>query len=270
MMTRRTLVLALAVALAASFAACERGPDERGGPASTPPPSPSPPFRILVFSKTARFRHASIPAGIAAIRKIGVDRGASGWVVDATEDASAFRDANLARYRAVVFLLTTGDVLDAAQQAAFERYIRGGGGFAGIHAASDTEYDWAWYGRLLGAFFKRHPKTQRATVRVLDRAHPSTADLPGTWIRTDEWYDFRTNPRGRVHVLATVDEATYTGGTMGRDHPIAWCQDFEGGRSWYTAMGHTQETYADDLFLTHLEGGILTAAGAASADCRPN
>jgi cytochrome c len=224
------------------------------------------PYSVLVFSKTAGFRHDSIPAGIAAIRQLGADHG---FTVDATEDSAAFTDANLAGYRAVIWLSTTGDVLDPAQQAAFERYIQAGGGYVGVHAASDTEYSWAWYGELVGAYFASHPANQQATVKVEDHAHPSTAGLPDRWSRFDEWYNFRSNPRGDVHVLASLDETTYTpgAGAMGHDHPTAWCHDYDGGRAWYTGGGHTAESYAEPEFLDHLLGGIRTAAGVLDADC---
>ncbi|MFI9756371.1 ThuA domain-containing protein [Streptomyces sp. NPDC051963] len=222
------------------------------------------PFDALVFSKTAGYRHGSIPAGIAAIEKLGKKHG---FTVTATEDAAVFNDEDLAAYEVVIFLSTTGDVLDAEQQGAFERYIRAGGGYAGVHAASDTEYDWAWYGDLVGAYFKGHPAPQTATVKVEDPAHPSTAKLPVRWERFDEWYDFRADPHGDVHVLASLDEGSYTGGTMGAEHPIAWCQDYEGGRSWYTGMGHEDASYQEPRFLEHLLGGIRTAAGAVAADC---
>ncbi|MFD1501578.1 ThuA domain-containing protein, partial [Streptosporangium lutulentum] len=223
-------------------------------------------YKVLVFSKTTGFRHSSIPDGIAMIRQLGAD---NGFAVDATEDAAAFTTANLAQYKAVVWLSTTGDVLNAAQQTAFESYIRGGGGYAGVHAAADTEYDWPWYGGLVGSYFKSHPATQQATVRFEDRANPSTAHAPQTWTRTDEWYDYRTNPRTDVKVLANIDESSYSGGTMGADHPITWCHGYEGGRSWYTGMGHTEESYADPAFATLVLGGIQVAAGAAHSDCRP-
>ncbi|MEU9886238.1 ThuA domain-containing protein [Sphaerisporangium sp. NPDC051011] len=223
-----------------------------------------PPFSALVFSKTAGFRHDSIPAGIAAIKKLGQDHG---FTVDATEDSAAFTEENLAKYQVVVFLSTTGDVLNAAQQTAFEHYIESGGGYAGIHAASDTEYDWAWYGKLVGAYFKQHPAPQQAVVKVEDPAHPSTAGLPARWTRNDEWYDFRANPRGNVHVLTSLDEKSYSGGTMGADHPNSWCQNYDGGRSWYTALGHTNESYAEPNFLKMLLGGLQTAAGVVPADC---
>jgi type 1 glutamine amidotransferase len=216
--------------------------------------------RILVFTKTSGFRHESIPAAIAAIRQLGV---ANGLTVDATEDSTAFTNASLARYDAVVFLMTTGDVLDESQQRAFERFIRRGGGFAGVHSAADTEYGWPWYGGLVGAYFKSHPQVQRATVRVVDRRNPSTAGVPPSWTRTDEWYNFARNPRPSVHVLATLDEATYAPGpdAMGPDHPIVWWHAYQGGRAWYTAGGHTAESYADPLFKRHLIGGIRYAAG---------
>jgi cytochrome c len=222
--------------------------------------STQPRFAVLVFSKTTGFRHASIPHGIAAIKTLWADHGFS---VDSTEDAARFTDVELARFKVVIFLSTTGDILDDGQKAAFERYIRSGGGFAGIHSASDTEYQWAWYGRLVGAYFASHPEIQHATVRIEDLGHASTEGLPQIWDRTDEWYNFRNNPRGTVHVLATLDEATYSGGKMGADHPIAWCQVIDGGRSWYTAMGHTTESYAEPLYRLHLLGGIESAAGVA-------
>ena len=220
---------------------------------------------VLVFSRTTGFRHASIPSGIAAVQALGSEHG---FAVTATESPTAFTSNGLANYDAVVFLNTTGDVLDATQQAAFEAYIQSGGGFVGIHAAADTEYDWPWYGGLVGAYFESHPPgTPTATVKVVDRAHPATAGLPSSWGRTDEWYNYRTSPRGAVHVLATLDEQTYSGGTMGGDHPIAWCHAYEGGRSFYTGGGHTSEAFSEALFADHLWGGLAWAAGWQSGNC---
>ncbi|GHO89863.1 ThuA domain-containing protein [Dictyobacter formicarum] len=216
---------------------------------------------LLVFSKTTGYRHASIENGIAAIRQLAAEHHIE---VQASEDAAVFTDENLARYRAVIFLNTTGNILDDAQKAAFEHYIHAGGGYVGVHAASDTEYGWAWYGQLLGAFFKSHPKIAQATIHVEDSHMVSTSMLPAQWVRTDEWYNFRENPRSHVHVLLTLDESTYQGGEMGHDHPIAWYHDFEGGRSWYTGMGHTPESFSEPLFLAHLWGGISYAAGLKS------
>jgi type 1 glutamine amidotransferase len=216
--------------------------------------------RILVFSETAAFRHDSIPAGIEAIRSLGAQHG---FNVDATEDSQVFTDASLSTYRAVVFLSTTGNILDESQRHAFQAFLEAGNGYVGIHSASDTGYDWPWYGGLVGTYFADHPDIQPATLHVEDGAHPSTAGLPSTWLRTDEWYDFRTNPRDSpgIHVLVTLDESSYTGGTMGADHPWSWYHAYDGGRAWYTAGGHTIESYSEDLFLRHLLGGIQYAAG---------
>jgi type 1 glutamine amidotransferase len=223
------------------------------------------PFSILVFSKTAAFRHDSIADGVAAIRALGA---AHGFAVDTSEDAGRFTAETLARYKVVVFLLTTGDILDPGQKDALENYVEGGGGFVGIHSASDTEHHWPWYGRLVGTWFANHPKIQRATIHIEDPDHPSTRGLPRDWERTDEWYNFVADPRGVVHVLASLEEATYSGGKMGKDHPIAWCHAVKAGRSWYTALGHTREAYAEPLFRQHLLGGIESAAGTA-AGCPP-
>ena len=224
--------------------------------------SGDPRFTVLVFSRTTGFRHDSIPQGIAAIEALGAE---NGFAADSTEDAARFSDMALARYQVVIFLNTTGDILDAREKAAFERYIRSGGGFVGIHSASDTEYGWPWYGRLVGTWFASHPPIQRATVHIANPDHPSMKGLPALWERTDEWYNFRRNPRGAVQILATLDEATYSGGAMGADHPISWCQTIDGGRSWYTAMGHTKESYDEPLFRLHLLGGIESAAGVAGS-----
>uniref|UniRef100_UPI0018D04908 ThuA domain-containing protein n=1 Tax=Streptomyces clavuligerus TaxID=1901 RepID=UPI0018D04908 len=222
--------------------------------------------RVLVFTRTEGYRHDSIPAGTAALRELGRS---SNITVDTTETAAQFTTANLARYDAVVFLSTTGDVLDTPQQHALEQYIRTGGGFVGIHAAADTEYDWPFYGGLVGARFSSHPHIQGATVRVEDREHPATRHLGPAWQRTDEWYNYTANPRPRVRVLATLDEATYEGGDMKGDHPIAWCQTYQGGRSFYTGGGHTPESYAEPAFRNHLLGGLRYATGQARADCTP-
>ncbi|MER7719268.1 ThuA domain-containing protein [Streptomyces flaveolus] len=224
-----------------------------------------PAYQVLVFSKTAGFRHSSIDDGVAALRDLGA---ANNFTVDATEDAQAFTSGNLAKYEAVVFLSTTGDVLGDAQQTAFEQYLKGGGGYVGVHAAADTEYDWPFYEGLAGALFHSHPAIQSATVEVEDRAHDATAHLGSTWQRTDEWYNYRTNPRTTARVLASLDESSYSGGNMSGDHPIAWCKDYQGGRAFYTGGGHTDESYTEPAFRRHLLGGIRWAAGMTNADCR--
>jgi type 1 glutamine amidotransferase len=207
---------------------------------------------ILVFSRTTGFRHDSIPAGIETVRSFG-------YPVDATEDPDWFTPERLSRYQAVVFMNTNGTVLDDAGRAAFEGYVRGGGGFMGVHSATATEYNWPFYGAHVGAFFDKHPEVQPATVTVVDHDHPATAHLPATWSRVDEWYDFRTRPEARV--LLRLDETTYTGGGMGADHPLAWCHEHGGGRAFYTALGHTIEGYDEPAFREHLLGGLRWAAG---------
>ena len=212
---------------------------------------------VLVFSSTKGFRHASIGAGKTALMKMGQ---ANGFRADTTEDARQFTLPNLKKYRAVVFLSTTGNVLDSLQQRAFEQYIRQGGGYVGIHAAADTEYDWPWYNQLCGAYFLSHPKQQNADVVVVNKKHPSTKNLPDRWKRYDEWYNYKDIVSGPT-VLATLDETSYEGGKNGNNHPIAWYRSFDGGRSFYTGGGHTDESFSEPLFVDHLLGGIRWAMG---------
>jgi len=213
--------------------------------------------KILIFSKTAGFHHSSIKVGIAAIQKLGLE---NKFQVDTTIDATKFNYKNLKKYDAVVFLSTTGDVLNDEQQAAFERYIKGGGGFAGIHAATDTEYGWPWYGKLSGAYFTSHPAQQMADLNVLNRNTIATSHLPEIWKRKDEWYNFKEIGTD-LNVLIKIDERSYTGGKNGDNHPVAWYHNFDGGRSFYTALGHTEASYTEPLFLKHILGGIQYAMG---------
>lgn len=217
------------------------------------PAEPAPP-RVLVYTRTAGFRHGSIETGIETIKSIGGDR----FEVDHTEDPAWFSGERLAPYDAVVFLNTTQDVLDEAQQAAFVDWYRDGGGWVGIHAAADTEYDWPWYGGLLGgAWFASHPHVQRADIVLEDMFHPAMRHLPATWTCADEWYDYKASPRGRVHVLARLDHDSYVGEQMKGDHPIVWCQVVDGGTAFYTGRGHTVESYAEPHFQEHLRQAIL-------------
>ncbi|MDB5286507.1 MAG: Crp/Fnr family transcriptional regulator [Mucilaginibacter sp.] len=213
--------------------------------------------RVLVFTKTAGFHHSSIPVGSAAIMKLGKE---NNFTVDTTSDASKITEANLSKYSAVVFLHTTGYMLNNFQQADLERYMQAGGNFVGVHAAADAEYDWFWYGRLVGAYFDSHPEQQEATLKVIDKNHPSTRALPDEWKRKDEWYNFKMISK-KIHVLINIDESSYKGGTNGANHPMAWYQNFENGRSFYTELGHTDESYSDPAYLKHLLGGIQYAIG---------
>ncbi|USQ84128.1 ThuA domain-containing protein [Streptomyces phaeoluteigriseus] len=226
--------------------------------------------RLLVYTRTTDYRHDSIPDAVTAVRALGE------YTVDHTEDPSAL-EAPLDGYAAMVFLSTSGEVLTPAGRERLARYVDSGGGFVGVHAAACTEYDWPYYGELLGARFARHPALQPGKALVEDRDHPATRHLPAVWDFTDEWYDFRTNPRGRrqgqgegegqgggrgrVRVLVTADESSYDGGRMGPDHPLVWCREQGAGRVFYTALGHSSEAYRDPDFVAHLGGGIGWAAG---------
>lgn len=220
--------------------------------------------KVLVFSKTAGFYHESIPDGIAAIQKLGME---NGFEVDTTTNAEMFNEENLQQYAAVIWLSTTGDVLNHYQEADFERYIQAGGGYVGIHAASDTEYHWGWYNRLVGGYFSYHPgigdphpNVQDGKLNVTDRKHQSTRFLPEIWNRRDEWYHFKKmNPD--VNVLMDIDEESYQHTQPMGFHPMAWYHEYDGGRAWYTAGGHTKESYTEELFLQHILEGIKYAIG---------
>jgi type 1 glutamine amidotransferase len=214
--------------------------------------------KVLIFCKTAGFHHESIAVGIPAIMKLGKE---NNFDVDTTTNSALFTSDNLKQYAAVIFLSTTGDVLNAEQQTAFEQYIKAGHGFVGVHAATDTEYDWPWYGNLVGAYFKSHPsKQQEADLNIVDRNFIATKHLPATWRRLDEWYNYKWIASD-LHVLIKIDEKSYTGGENGDNHPMSWYHTYDGGRSFYTALGHTDASYADPLYLKHLLGGILYAIG---------
>jgi type 1 glutamine amidotransferase len=209
--------------------------------------------KILVFSCTKGFRHKSIEPGLEAIKKIGKEKG---YTIVHSENPADFNDKNLKQFKVLLFLNPTGKSLfDDAQKAAFKKYINRGGGFVGVHAATDCNYDWEWYGKLVGGFFAGHPKVQEARLDILDANHPATKDLPNPWMHTDEWYNFKDFNKD-VKVIMTVDEKSYTGGKMPDFHPMAWYHEFDGGKVFYTGLGHTIEDFQDELFLKHLTGGI--------------
>ncbi|MFJ6609696.1 ThuA domain-containing protein [Streptomyces sp. NPDC091289] len=217
---------------------------------------------VLVHTRTTAYRHDSIPAARTALRELGEEEG---FTVETSEDPGVFTDASLAGRSAVVFLSTSGEVLTPDGRAALRRWIAGGGGFMGVHSAACTEYDWPYYGELLGARFAGHPAFQPGTVLVEDRSHPATAHLPARWEWNDEWYDFRDTPRRPgVQVLASIDETGYEGGGMGPDHPLVWCKESGAGRSFYTSLGHAEEAYSAPAFRRHLLGGLRWTAGAAA------
>ena len=246
-------LLALLLAATVMIALCSCSSKRSGNP------------RVLVFSKTTGFRHASIPNGIAAIQKLGKE---NGFDVDTTENASIFNEDSLKNYTTVIFLSTTGNVLNYIQRTAFERYIQAGGSFVGVHSATDTEYDWGWYGRLVGNYFFDHPgihdtfpNVQPGVLHVLDQTFGATKHLPATWARTDEFYSFRKQLDSSVHVLVNIDESSYKGGHKMGNHPMAWYHEFDGGRAFYTELGHTPESYTEENYIKHLLGGIQYAIG---------
>lgn len=279
-------LLFVLVACCLALVACRDDESDRftRGGSSTPPPGAveTGPFKLLLYTRTGGFRHTSIPFAIEAIRGLGSEHD---FTVDATEDPNAFTDENLTQYRVVAFVNTTGEILDDAQQRAMERFVAAGGGFVGVHSAADTEYEWPFYARLIGAYFRNHPIQQLGVFVNEAPDHPSTAHLPERWLIFDEFYSFRASPREQVRVLLSIDESTYLQdpntsnlptpegefqegetGTMG-DHPMSWCHDNLGGRAWYTELGHSEYLYVLPDYLQHLAQGILTAARRVEADC---
>lgn len=209
--------------------------------------------KVLVFTKTSGFRHKSIETGVALLERLAKE---NNFQITHSEDSLAFNKDNLKQYSMVLFLSTTNDVLGKPQQEALKDFMHNGGSFMGIHAATDTEFHWPWYGRMIGAYFDGHPKVTEATMTVVDANHASTKMLPeSTWVRIDEWYNFK-NISSDIQVLLNLDETTYEGGTNGEHHPIAWYHEFEGARVFYTGGGHTKESFSEPLFVAHLLGGI--------------
>ncbi|WP_232457057.1 ThuA domain-containing protein [Polaribacter sp. SA4-12] len=214
---------------------------------------------ILVFSKTNGWRHKSIPAGITAIKKLGLE---NNWKIETTEDSNQFNDENLKNYKNIIFLNTTGDILNSQQEKAFIKYINEGGSFVGLHSASDTEHKWPFYSEMIGAQFKSHPEQQTAVIKVhKENKHPSIAHYGNTFQKFDEWYNFKEPVQSHVNVLLELDENSYKGKRMGTKHDIAWYHHYEGGRIFYTGMGHADDTFADSDFLQHLKEGISWALG---------
>ncbi|WP_084469525.1 ThuA domain-containing protein [Jiangella gansuensis] len=267
----RSRLLAVAAAMALWLTALI------GGTSAVAQEEPGEPrFRALVFSKVTNFYHQSIPAGQALIEQLGAEHD---FEVVTTDDSAIFNDADLATFDVVIFNNTnstpqSGDLLNADQRAAFQRYIQAGGGFTGLHAATAAERDWAWYEGLVGSIFTNHPPGQNpdgtinGRVKVTDRVHPSTANLPELWEFEEEWYNWNQRVVGDVHVLTWVDTKVGIAGlTEGPNHPFSWCQVYDGGRSWYTAGGHSPAAFEDAEFVEHLRGGIEWAAGAAEGDC---
>jgi type 1 glutamine amidotransferase len=212
------------------------------------------PIRVLMLTATAGFRHDSI----AAARDVMMTAAAGELTVTATEDLAAIGPSTLAAYDVLMFALTSGELtFSVDQKAAIVDFVSGGGGFVGVHSATDTLYDWPEYGRLVGAYFKEHPWTQQGSLIVEDASHPATAGLGERFSILEEFYTFRENPRPRVQVLVRLDAASV--GSTG-DYPIAWAQSFGSGRAYYNALGHFAETWRDQRFQRQLTGAIRWAA----------
>jgi len=254
----RSGVALLAVLLFSS--GCDSRSPVQSTPASTTTTTTAPPgvapIRVLMLTATAGFRHDSIPAARAAVTAIAART--TDIVVAATENLADVSATRLAATDVLIFALTTGELaFDESQKRAIVDFVNNGGGFIGFHSATDTLYDWPDYGRIVGAYFKEHPWTQQATVAVEDRAHPTTAGLGASFSLTEEFYTFRTNPRGTVHVLLTLDPASV--GTQG-DFPLAWTQAIGRGRSYYNALGHFPDTWNDPRFQMQIAAAIRWTA----------
>lgn len=266
----KTPIASVRIVLLAGLVACNPPAEDAGAETSEADQEVDQADELLVFSKTAGFRHSSIDVAVPAITALAEAHGVS---VHATEDASVFTDESLGRFAAAVFVNTTGPLLDEAQQAAFERYIQNGGGYVGIHAASDINLfpapeepmdEWEWYNRLVGAVFNSHPEQQEASLIVADADHPATRMLGDPWVRFDEWYNFRELP-DHANVLLRLDTDSFEGSEHPGEHAIAWYHEFDGGRAFYTGLGHTDESFTEDeLFLEHLWGGIEYAMGVGA------
>ena len=215
-------------------------------------------FNLLVFSKTNGFRHKSIEPAKETIKNLGIE---NNFKTSFTEDSLDINGTNLKNFQVVIFLSTTGDILAGPQEKALKSFVENGGGYVGIHAACDTEYEWLWYGKLVGRYFESHPNIQEARIQNVNKSHPSTESLPKSFNRIDEWYNFRNPLPEGVTVLLNLDERSYSGGTDNGSHPISWAHDVGKGRSFFTAMGHTAESYQEEIFVNHLLGGMLWAAG---------
>ena len=225
---------------------------------------------ILVYSRTAGWRHDSIDEAWAAIAAIANKRG---WSVTFAEDESWFDASRLANFDAVVFALSSGNTLSPDRRSNFRSFVENGGGFVGLHSSGDGTMEWDWYERnLIGAKFIGHPLQpgeRSGTIRIEDFDNPATRHLSADWYRVDEWYSFDTSVRGRFNVLASLDEDSYRPGrwhdgtplAMGSDHPVVWNRCVDRGRSFYSALGHTADSYREDAMIEMIDGGISWALG---------
>jgi hypothetical protein len=225
-------------------------------------------FKALLVTTTRGWHHESLHAGVLAIQQLGVK---NYFDVVLFENPEGFTDKYVEQFKVIIFLNTTGDIFDTAQQKVMERFIQSGKGFVGIHSASDTEYDWEWYTKLVGRMFQIHPVIQTAKINIVDSLFPGVEGFTGNRLWTDEWYEFGPETTSGIKNILTIDESTYNpkvewahrnkkGVGMGKLHPVAWYHNYDGGRSFYTALGHLPVVYSDPVFLHHLYAGIYWAA----------
>lgn len=223
-------------------------------------------FSVFLFTKTDGWHHKSINAAVTAMETLSEKHHFS---IDWHEDASRINPENLAQYDVIMFMLTTGDILNDEQKRAMEQFVKSGKGFVGVHSASDTEYQWDWYTRMVGRSFHIHPLIQTAELSVMSREFPGLERMPDRFLWTDEWYEFGEEKIDTLNYILSVDESTFdpvakwddkSGKGMGEFHPVAWYHEYDGGRAFYTALGHMGSTYSDTLFMEHIYGGLYWAA----------
>ena len=223
-------------------------------------------FKALLVTTTKGWHHESLHAGVLAIQQLGIK---NHFDVVLQESPTYITDKNLEQFKVIIFLNTTGDILDSAAQKVMERFIQSGKGFVGIHSASDTEYDWDWYNRLVGRMFHIHPAIQTAKLNVVDSTFPGIMGFAQAGLWTDEWYEFGPEKVNDLKYILSIDENSYDpkaqwgekkGLGMGKLHPVAWYHNFDGGRSFYTALGHVPAVFSNPIFLNHLYAGIYWAA----------
>ncbi|HKH61022.1 MAG TPA: ThuA domain-containing protein [Flavitalea sp.] len=223
-------------------------------------------FKALLVTTTKGWHHESLHAGVLALQDLGKK---NFFDVVLFENPNGFTDKYVEQFQVIIFLNTTGDIFDSAQQKVMERFIQSGKGYVGIHSASDTEYDWEWYTKLVGRMFHIHPAIQTARMNVIDTKFPGLQGFTGNKLFTDEWYEFGPEKTSGLNYILAIDESSYNakvqwgakkGEGMGQLHPVAWYHNYDGGRAFYTALGHVPTIFSDPIYLNHLYSGIFWAA----------
>jgi len=224
-------------------------------------------FKVLMITTTRGWHHESLHAGVVAIQQLAAR---NSFEVALLEDPNGFTDKYVEQFQAILFLNTSGDIFNAEEQKVMERFIKSGKGFVGIHSASDTEYEWDWYTKMVGRMFHIHPAVQTAKMKILDPKFPGLQGFADGKLWTEEWYEFGPEKVTDLTYILGVDEETYNpkadwgarakGVGMGKVHPLAWYHNYDGGRAFYTALGHLPTNFSEPAFLDHLYAGIFWAA----------